>query len=142
MQTSRRRAADSPQPTGVELGPIGLTFNTQVSSSEGLDAEQQQPKLESIHSMTTAEWRAKYEKDGTVDLWVEEEFNAGSRLVVRDGLLWTLALTSTFSSHVQPQDWAATAFMLCRHSRRSSIFKAGTVLDMVGQSQMAFTVFS
>jgi ferredoxin len=47
-----------------------------------LDGEEQQPKLESIHSMTTAEWRAKYEKDGTVDLWVEEEFNAGSRLVV------------------------------------------------------------
>jgi hypothetical protein len=32
--------------------------------------------------MTTEEWRAKYEKDGCVDLWVEEEFNAGSRLVV------------------------------------------------------------
>lgn len=31
--------------------------------------------------MTTAEWRAKYEPDGCVDLWVEEEFNAGSRLV-------------------------------------------------------------
>ena len=33
--------------------------------------------------MTTAEWRAKYEKDGCVGLWIEEEFNAGSRLVVR-----------------------------------------------------------
>ena len=32
--------------------------------------------------MSTAEWRAKYERDGYVDLWVEEEFNAGSRLVV------------------------------------------------------------
>lgn len=27
--------------------------------------------------MTTAEWREKYEKDGAVDLWLEEEFNAG-----------------------------------------------------------------
>lgn len=36
----------------------------------------------SIHSMTTAEWQAKYEKDGRVDLWLEEEFNAGSRLEV------------------------------------------------------------
>ena len=35
----------------------------------------------SIHSMTTEEWRQRYEKDGTVDLWLEEEFNAGSRLV-------------------------------------------------------------
>jgi ferredoxin len=32
--------------------------------------------------MTTAEWRAKYEADGTVDLFVEEEFNSGSRLIV------------------------------------------------------------
>ena len=32
--------------------------------------------------MTTEEWRAQYEKDGRVDLWVEEEFNSGSRLVV------------------------------------------------------------
>lgn len=38
----------------------------------------------SISRMTTEEWRAKYEKDGTVDLWVEEEFNSGSRLVVGD----------------------------------------------------------
>lgn len=36
---------------------------------------------ESIASMTTAEWRAKYEKDGRIDLFVEEEFNAGSRLI-------------------------------------------------------------
>jgi ferredoxin len=36
----------------------------------------------SIHSMTTDEWRQRFETDGYVDLWVEEEFNAGSRLVV------------------------------------------------------------
>jgi hypothetical protein len=36
----------------------------------------------SIHSLTTEEWRKIYEPDGYVDLWVEEEFNAGSRLVV------------------------------------------------------------
>jgi ferredoxin len=38
--------------------------------------------------MTTAEWRAKYEKDGTVDLFVEEEFNAGSRLVGGRAVHW------------------------------------------------------
>ena len=38
----------------------------------------------SIHSMSTAEWRAKYEKNGMIDLWVEEEFNSGSRLVVSE----------------------------------------------------------
>lgn len=35
----------------------------------------------SIASMSTAEWRAAYERDGCVDLWMEEEFNSGSRLV-------------------------------------------------------------
>lgn len=37
---------------------------------------------ESIASMTTEEWRRKFEPDGRVSLWVEEEFNSGSRLVV------------------------------------------------------------
>ena len=32
--------------------------------------------------MSTEEWRGRYEEDGCVDLWVQEEFNAGSRLVV------------------------------------------------------------
>jgi ferredoxin len=36
---------------------------------------------ESISTVSTAEWREKYEQDGTVDLWVKEEFNAASRLV-------------------------------------------------------------
>ena len=36
----------------------------------------------SIHSMTTEEWQQAYEADGFVDLWVQEEFNSGSRLVV------------------------------------------------------------
>ena len=31
--------------------------------------------------MSTAEWRAKYEKDGRVDLWAQDEFSAASRLV-------------------------------------------------------------
>lgn len=37
----------------------------------------------SIHEMTTDEWQQAYEADGYVDLWVQEEFNSGSRLVVR-----------------------------------------------------------
>ncbi len=36
----------------------------------------------SIHSMSTDEWQEAYEADGYVDLWVEEEFNSGSRLEV------------------------------------------------------------
>jgi hypothetical protein len=50
-------------------------------STSGTGAEGARPP--SIARMTTAEWRAKYEADGTVDLFVEEEFNAGSRLIVR-----------------------------------------------------------
>lgn len=34
----------------------------------------------SISSIPTREWEQKYAADGCVDLWVEEEFNAGSRL--------------------------------------------------------------
>ena len=37
---------------------------------------------ESINGMTTDEWRNAYEQEGCVDLWVEEEFNSGSRLMV------------------------------------------------------------
>ena len=50
---------------------------------------------QSISTMSTAEWRAKYERDGCVDLWVEEEFNAGSRLVVG-----SIASATWASSHV------------------------------------------
>lgn len=71
--------------SATELGPIGLTVGPSstgpaaagLSSADDGDA----PPLKSINTMTTAEWRAAYEADGTVDLWVEEEFNAGSRLV-------------------------------------------------------------
>jgi hypothetical protein len=44
--------------------------------------KEEKKHIKSIHSMSTAEWRQKYEQDGMVDLWVEEEFNAGSRLKV------------------------------------------------------------
>lgn len=39
-------------------------------------------RYQSIHEMSTDEWRAAYEQEGCVDLWVEEEFNSGSRLMV------------------------------------------------------------
>mmetsp|Transcript_15869 Transcript_15869/g.34239 ORF Transcript_15869/g.34239 Transcript_15869/m.34239 type:complete len:324 (+) Transcript_15869:107-1078(+) len=71
--------------SGVALGPISLSFGEEFGTSRepqeysSVSRSGEQPT--SIHSMTTEEWRAKYEKDGMVDLWVEEEFNAGSRLV-------------------------------------------------------------
>ena len=51
-------------------------------AEEGETAGAGQP-ARSIHSLSTEEWRRRYAQDGCVDLWVEEEFNAGSRVVVR-----------------------------------------------------------
>lgn len=78
---------------GVELGPIALSFQEdnapgEEEEEEGEDgaedpteARQGMGTAYSETGMSTEEWRARYEKDGAVDLWVEEEFNAGSRLV-------------------------------------------------------------
>lgn len=72
-----QNAADA---AGVSLGPIGLTISSDLrDDSPSYDTESLQG--ESIATMTTDEWRQKYEADGTVDLWVKEEFNAASRLV-------------------------------------------------------------
>jgi ferredoxin len=72
-----QKAADS---MGVSLGPIGLTIGSDLAEGTEYDASSA-PTNESISTMTTTEWREMYEKDGTVDLWVKEEFNAASRLV-------------------------------------------------------------
>jgi len=77
---------------GVALGPISLMWGDDLGGEKNnrLSTVQEQPSTserpKSIARMTTEEWRAKYEKDGTVDLFVEEEFNAGSRLVVSSPL--------------------------------------------------------
>ncbi len=77
----------------MDLGPIALSFGADTglaerlrsnSDASGSGGDEERPP--SIHSMTTAEWRALYEKDGTNDLWMEDEFNAGSRLVVGGAL--------------------------------------------------------
>lgn len=67
-----------------------MTFggDTAAAREAAEQAGQQGPPAPSIATMTTAEWRAKYEQDGMVDLWVEEEFNAGSRLVVSAPSWW------------------------------------------------------
>jgi ferredoxin len=73
-----QKAADA---AGVSLGPIGLTIGSDLKGSTDEDDDANYPLNQSIATMTTEEWRAKYEKDGRVDLWAEEEFNAASRLV-------------------------------------------------------------
>ncbi|KAK9824561.1 hypothetical protein WJX72_011315 [[Myrmecia] bisecta] len=74
---------------GVSLGPISLSFGDDFGSSgsngngahHNVDGAQEHVKDASISSLSTEEWRKRYEQDGYVDLWVEEEFNSGSRLV-------------------------------------------------------------
>jgi hypothetical protein len=92
---------------GLTLGPIGLTIGDSAPEIElrAGDHDVDRP-LQSIHSMTTAAWRAKYEKDGKVDLWVEEEFNAGSRLVVRSHPLLSTTYTAT------PCAWTRTRLVV------------------------------
>lgn len=51
-------------------------------SARGGDSEGPSGPLQSISTISTEEWRQRYENpDGTVDLWVVEEFNSGSRLI-------------------------------------------------------------
>ena len=84
---AKRQSTES-NGSGIALGPISLSFGTEFGDDQaasrmsgeasGSTAVDPPP---SIHTLTTEEWRSRYEKDGSVDLWVEEEFNAGSRLV-------------------------------------------------------------
>jgi hypothetical protein len=80
------RAADA---AGISLGPIGLTIGSDLASTsrdEGDDSsDEASSRPQSIASLTTDEWRELYEREGRVDLWVKEEFNSGSRLVVSAG---------------------------------------------------------
>lgn len=61
---------------------LGLSDLLHDITGEQLQGEASISGLQSIHSMKTEEWQQQYEADGYVDLWVEEEFNSGSRLVV------------------------------------------------------------
>lgn len=73
-----QKVADS---AGVSLGPIGLTIGSDLKDNSNGSYDEEGGPMERIASMSTEEWREKYEADGTVDLWVKEEFNAASRLV-------------------------------------------------------------
>ena len=88
---AQKLGGDDTNGKGLELGPIALSFN-EDDNEERTGEDEEQVENSSVArkglgatysetSMSTEEWRAKYEKDGAVDLWVEEEFNAGSRLV-------------------------------------------------------------
>ena len=68
---------------GVSLGPIGMTLQEgevkKKTTTEG-SKEESYERPPSIASMSSAQWREKYVKtDGTVDLWLEDDFNIASR---------------------------------------------------------------
>lgn len=66
---------------GISLGPIGLTIGSDLGGGTESSGDDDAPPAPSISSISTEEWRERYESDGRVDLWVKEEFNSGSRLV-------------------------------------------------------------
>ena len=81
------KAAEMMDKAGVSLGPIGMTLGESKPSGAGdpssgdAAAASAADRPSSIASMTTAEWRAKYvNADGTVDLFLMDEYNAASRL--------------------------------------------------------------
>ena len=69
---------------GVSLGPIGMTLQegevtSRATEGEGAATEVYE-KPKSIANTSTSEWRERYvKKDGTVDLWLEDDFNVASR---------------------------------------------------------------
>ena len=72
---------------GVEKLPQSTVFEICLSSNQESErsTSNQSASISSIPSVSstrTQEWEEKYAQDGCVDLWVEEEFNAGSRLAV------------------------------------------------------------
>lgn len=120
---------------GVSLGPIGLTIgselkNTSLDDEDGAgpsgSGSEGQPK--SYASLTTEEWRELYEKDGVVDLWVQEEFNSGSRLVVSGG--WARGRQRgptrhpTWRQPMVPRFWARTVFPVLRLPGRAGAERA------------------
>ena len=86
-----RTVASTLDDLGIGLGPIGLTVG---ESAQTREYDQLRPldvgeinnddkgylDIDSIHSMTTEEWLQRHEKNGTVDLWLEDEYNAASRV--------------------------------------------------------------
>ena len=72
---------DSLKPFCLHVQNERLTSNDEASTSGGA-GDVEPTASRSISSLSTADWQAQHEADGFVDLWVEEEFNSGSRLMV------------------------------------------------------------
>jgi len=72
---------------GLDLGPIAMSLEEGKSKmqrrerkEEGAVTEETYGPPPSIAKLNTEEWRKKYVKsDGTVDLWLEDDYNVASR---------------------------------------------------------------
>lgn len=70
--------------------------------------------------LTTEEWRQMYERDGTVDLFLQDDFNAGVRMVVRAYNLVTVSITLGLSTMcyicvIWLQYLSRSSSVLCSH---------------------------
>ena len=118
---------------GVSLGPIGMTLGggdasatstrpgeTSASSFvRGSDAA-------SIASMSTKEWRETYvNEDGTVDLFLKDEFNAASRLAGASDKFDSLTNIENVAWNGLPSDAIET-----KHRVRVTDHETGEVLEL------------
>ena len=92
-ETLMNQAGKMMDDAGVSLGPIGMTLgggDMPSSTATKADSERSSSSSEksfvrgsnaSIAPLSTREWREKFvNPDGTVDLFLQDEFNAASRL--------------------------------------------------------------
>jgi len=122
---------------GVSLGPIGMTLGggdaskpstaakaattneTGASFVRGSDAA-------SIASMSTKEWRETYvNEDGTVDLFLKDEFNAASRLAGASDKFDSLTNIENVAWNGLPSDAIET-----KHRVRVTDHETGEVLEL------------
>ena len=72
---------------GLDLGPIAMSLEESKTSTRAVEDEEGGAIMEesferppSIAKLNTNEWKEKYVKaDGTVDLWLEDDYNVASR---------------------------------------------------------------
>lgn len=92
QQEERSSGDDGPRvnrlPFGIDLGPIADTFrklmpvrDTSDSSTDGKSGAEIAQSYVSFRKYSSDEWRSRYmQPDGTVSLWLEDDFNDASRL--------------------------------------------------------------
>ena len=127
---------------GVSLGPIGMTLGggdaSKPSTAAKAAASSSSPgetsassfvrgsDAASIASMSTKEWRETYvNEDGTVDLFLKDEFNAASRLAGASDAFDSLTNIENVAWNGLPSDAIET-----KHRVRVTDHETGEVLEL------------